>query len=391
MTTTFDYTEWETGVRERSLELQEVGKQILAGFYHAESKGRIEGDNATNIINSMLALGFMTAISTQSTQFNVQQTLIADCQRTVDGTKDGDAVDLTNTSTCLQCKALLREYVEDRAKLEQEAGGDGIPPTTEAFRAVQTRLLGPVKSEAGATLDDQFELTQGMCRYVCYQCVVEDTSQDVYVQIDSEADVTTVTFRNHYQEGLKEAASYQLAKYKNQVSELGYDIRENTDNLESLSLSVANVLSSITSVDTFNFMRTSALVMQNMRLGSERSTSMISSNIRQTVNLKMMSVASSQLYSESFLRTLLDVDDVSQAFQLEDTFTETLERFVSVISDLQGLLRTSIGKIMVSVIALLGAVLVMMVLFFFVRPVTKTLPGSRGSAFDASMASNPDV
>lgn len=346
-------------------ELRDAGQTLIEGLLYLENAGRLPGDNATNIFNSVVAVGFMTAASTQTTRFNVRQSIIADCR--------DDIPDLTQNVNCKLCREVVSEFVNSRASLEQNA------KSRNSDYVIQTPTTETVSTLRGRNND-----LDGVCRYMCYQCVFENLNQDMYVQIDSSVDVSTTTFRNHYNAGLKMAARKQIQRYQNQIDEIGYSIRNSVDNLEALSLSFANIISSVSSVEILNFFKTSALALQQLQLGSPTSTSLVVSHVRQSVNLSMMSSLTSQVFNRTSLVSMTNFSTDNNVIKLEEDFASTLRSFTGLISSLESVLKTSIGKIMIAILALLGAVVVMVVMFLFVRPVVKSKSSTFSTPTDDS-------
>lgn len=347
-----------------------AGADTIARLYALEGNGQLDASTANGIISNVVSYGYTIATLTCQQAFVNAQTLEIDCNDPV----IGDLV--KNNPNCVKCKALAAQVAADRQKLEDDAAQ--INPN------YQKQQVDPDIAESYfGVLQDH---SDGICKYVCFQCIVENLSQNIQMQLVADCDINTKTFISAFTSGMSVQAEVELTQHQQALRSTGLDI-QNQDDIKSLSIEMANTIRDMTTVKMLNALKQYALNVQNMKISPD-STSVMVQNATQGITTSMFASIVSKTYSNTSIQNSIDYQQKAQTIQIETSFTDLINSLQTTVQTIESLLIQTVGRILITLLALLLVVLFAFSALMFFRP--SFLFGSTLDNQDGDETSKPD-
>lgn len=337
---------------------QTAGADVLARLYALESNGQLNGTTANSIITNIVAYGYTTATLTCQQSFVSQQSQSVNCNNGAIG-----ALVQANPN-CTACKTAALALYQDRLLLEQQAVAKNPGYTAQTL---DPGILSSYFGLSGDTTPGQEAIGwDGACMYVCEQCVTQNITQDLQMQITAECDFTTDEFSTAFVSGMTLQAQSALSQNVAALQSTGLDI-QNNEGVTALAINIATTLQQMTQIAQVNGLKQSALNMQSMTIDPS-STSVVVQNVQQSISVSMLASLISRAYTDNSIQNSIDYQSKAQYIQLETTFTSLIDSLQATVSTMQGLLTNIIGQIMVSVVVLLFVIAMIFGALFFFRP-----------------------
>lgn len=326
-----------------------AGADTLARLYALEGNGQLDASTAGGIIANVVAYGYTTATLTCQQAFVDQQIFNLQCQNAA-------GVLVGSNPNCVQCKRLAAQVAADRQALEREA--QALNPTY-----VPQVVNGALAASYFGVLGDHAD---GICKYVCEQCVFEDLSQNIQMQMVAACDTDNRTFITAFTQGMSVQAEVALTQHQEALKTTGLEI-QNQDDLKSLSVEMANTLYQMTTVKMLTALKQSAFNVQQMTVNSN-STSVMVQNGSQGITTSMFASIVSRAYNNTSVQNSINYQDKAETIQVETNFTDLVNSLQTTVDTIETLLVNTVGKVMITLLAMLMIVLFIFASLFFFQP-----------------------
>jgi hypothetical protein len=326
------------------------GATTLARLYALESQGQLSGSTTGGIVANIVSYGYIMANVQCKEAYVAEQVIDFACNNEL-----GPIVEFQNPS-CDACKALAKQVADGRTQLEQDA--HRLNPS------YQIQVPDPVfVADYYGVLPNN---SDGICRYVCLQCIIEDFEQDIQMKIVEDCAVDTPEFINAWSSGMSTQAVAELSNQQNALQSTGLQLK-NKDNLSSLAIQVSDTIRQMTKVSMLNSLNANALLIQNTTI-SEGSTSVVLSNVTQSISLSMFASLVSQNYTDMNVQASIDMQAQQETIKIETSFADLIKQMENSVKTMDSLLVSMVGKIMITLVAILMLVLMVFASFFFFKP-----------------------
>lgn len=327
------------------------GADTMARFYALEENGQLSGSTAGGIFSSVIAYGYLIANVQCKQAFVADQTVELDCNNSVLGN-----IVRNENPNCDRCKALAAQVAQDRTLLEQQAHQRNPAYTEQKVSAhIEAQYYGEFRDNA-----------DGICKYVCLQCVANAVNQNLQMRLVEECATDTTEFVNAWVSGMSSQAEQEITKHQEALKSTGVQIR-NQDDIKSLSISMANTIREMTQVEMLNALKQNALIVQETKIEPE-STSVVIQNVSQSVALSMFQSIVSKTYTDTRIKAAIDIKDKEQVIKIETSFFDLITSLEQSVKSVEKLVTTIIGQVMITLGALLIIVLLIFAAIFFFRP-----------------------
>lgn len=327
-----------------------TGANILSSLYLLESNGSLGNQSANQIISTVVAAGFVQAFRQCPAALAVEQKLSLSCP-------DSNLFSQTvtkKTSNCQRCLLSVKEILSQRDILDRsahEANPNYIVPTP----SVQ------LKAKINGVLPSQFD---GACRYVCQQCLVESLNQSVSAHMTTECEVGDQAFRTAFTSGMANQAYESLLGNANSLSDI-YQAKTDKD-IAGLSIQVANTISQMTSVKSLNQLKSFALALQSTTI-EPGSTSVVLTNINQTIDIQVFASMVSTLYTDARIQNAIKYQQQLSYIKLQQDFNSLVASLETQVIQIQGLLESTIGKLIIALGAVVITGVIVLIMWAFLK------------------------
>jgi len=347
-----------------SLSPQDGAVNVVA-FYEMSRNGLAPGTTGAGLVADMVAYGFVTAQTTCQTGFLADQTLSVECR------DDGTGALVRGSTACQTCLSEVAAWQAEREALEVKAHQRNPDYHMQSWsRASRLAVEGEV-GEKYAT---------GACRYVCNQCVAEDITQNFQMKVDASCQADqTPNFVRAFTQGVQLKAHELVQRHQqgyHQVTGGPPPNLSNDDYNSQVSQSIAAQLTQSFNVKMLNQLVTQAVQLQTISVSPE-STSLVLARVEQHVSATVISKAvlnlmnTAQAFGKDGNQTFdtsLDYQSQISKLKLNKKVNDLLKDLTATVKNLQDLLRSTIGQIFASLLALLLlAVLACSLLIYFRR------------------------
>ncbi len=311
------------------------GATVLAALYNLSDHGQLDTSSANGIIASIVSYGFLTATTSCKQSFILNQNLSINCDNTV----LGDAV--ANNPNCVACKAIMASLAQARNQLETDA------------HAANPNYTPQVPSQAildiyNGTLPNH---NDGACQYVCLQCIAKDINQTEQMTIDASCNTNTQSYISAFTNGMSYQAQVELGAQQNALKSVGYNI-QNEDDVKKLSIQLADSITQMTKTESINALQQQALNIQQTII-DPGSTSVVLQHVNQTISLDMFASLASVTYSDARMKDAINFELTKKEIDIETSFTSLLQSLSTTVTEMNQLLLSIIGKILITILALL--------------------------------------
>jgi hypothetical protein len=326
------------------------GSNLMARLYNLSDHGQLSGSTANTMISNVVAYGYAVATTTCRQSFLADQKLSINCNNAV----IGDLV--SKNSNCTLCKTMVAEAISKRNALESEAHSQNTNYTEQtASESVLENVNGLMPNQ-----------NDGACKYVCLQCVVDNVDQNIQMRIVDECATNTTEFIDAFTTGMSYQAEAELTKHQNALKNSGYDIRNSSD-VSNLSIQMATTIKEMTKVSTLSELQSTAILVQETTI-DPNSTSVVINNLSQRISVDMFATLVSKIYNDTSVQDAIDYKSKLQEVEIETQFNNLIDRVSSSVNTLDKLLIDIVGKIIITVIALLLTALVILAAFIKFHP-----------------------
>ncbi len=327
-----------------------AGADVIARLFALENNGQLDSSTSNGIIANVVAYGYTVATLTCQQAFVNQEVLDVQCTNEDLGRK------VRTNPNCIKCMQLAAEVAADRKKLEDDA--HAINPNYK-----QQVVLSPVEQAYFGLEQDH---SDGICKYVCFQCIIENLSQNIQMQLVESCDTNTQTFISAFVQGMSVQAAVELSQHVSALQSTGLAIQKQED-ITSLAFEMASTIRQMTTVKMISAMKMNAFNLQNMTIEKD-STSVMVQNGTQGITTSMFASIVSRAYNNTAVQTSIDFQSKQQEIQIETTFTDLVNSLQTTVDTIETLMINTIGKIMVTLIALLLVLLFIFAALFFFKP-----------------------
>lgn len=325
------------------------GADTIARLYALEGNGQLDASTAGGIIANVVAYGYTIATLTCQQAFVNQQLFDLECNNSA-----GELV--PKNPNCVACKKLAALVAADREKLEEDAHKRNPNYTPQ-------KVNPQIAESYFGVLGDH---SDGICKYVCEQCVFENLSQNIQMQLLAECDETTKTFTSAFVQGMSVQAEVSLTQHQQALKTTGLEI-QNQEDIKSLSIEMANTIYQMTTVKMLTGLKQSAFNVQEMRV-SKDSTSVMVQNGAQGITTSMFASIVSRVYTNTSVQDSINYQDKAETIQIETSFTDLVNSLQSTVTTIETLLINTIGKIMITLLAMIMIILFVFAAMFFFKP-----------------------
>lgn len=327
------------------------GALTLSRLYLLEENGQLDTSTTNGIVANIISYGYTTASVQCKQSFVNQQTQEIDCNNKI----IGDIV-RTQNPNCDECKALAKQVADSRDALELEA--HKLNPS------YVPQIVDPeIKLAYFGLLPDG---SDGICKYTCLQCVAENVSQNIQMKITADCAVDTEEFINAFVSGMSLQAENELTKHQAALQSTGVAI-QSQDDIKTLSIQIADTIRQMTLVKQLNGLNQDALNIQQIKV-NPGSTSVAIQNAQQAISLSMFASLVSKTYSDTNIKNSISFDTNKKVVQVETSFTDLVNSLQTTVETMEALLINTIGKIMITLVALLLIIMMVFAAFFYFKP-----------------------
>lgn len=326
------------------------GAQIIAALYSLDKHGQLSTDTPNSVISSIVSYGYSTATTTCKQSFLADEEISINCDNAV----IGDLV--ANNSNCTLCKSMVNTAIANREALEQEAKTKNGKYTVQNVSAdVALEVEGNL-----ATGND------GACKYVCMQCIVDNVNQDIQMNIVDECATNTTEFLDAFTTGMSYQAEVELTKHTSALKTTGYEIANKSD-VKDMSIQIANTIKEMTKITTLSELHSSAVLIQQTTI-DPGSTSIVINNLSQRISIDMFATLVSKIYSDESVQNAIDYKTKQELITVETNFKDLIDTVSTTVDTLDKLLTDLVGKLIITVIALLLIALIIVAAFLKFHP-----------------------
>ncbi len=333
------------------------GSAVLATLFHLDRIGSLDSGTAKGVVSNITAFGFVTAMSSCSQGFVVDQRINLTCDDPV------KAELVAKGRNCTLCKQIVEHAENLRTQLEADAGAlnPGFIPSSGDPRAVKF-----VHGSEALRGDD------GACQYVCMQCVARNINQNVNLVVSSQCDTSSKSFSSAFVSGMTTQARVEIAKHQNALRSTGLKV-DTTAEIDNVAIHVANSISQMTSSSLLSTLHQQALLLQSTRI-DPGSTSVVIQNVDQSVSVSMIATLTSSLYNEDVIRRAINFDEKVQLIKVKTDFNDLIKGLGGTVNTLSDLLSSLTGKIVITLVGILATILIVVAAYFFAQKKSLSSP-----------------
>ena len=308
-----------------------AGADVIARLYSLEGNGQLDSSTTNGIISNIVSYGYTVATVECDQAFVNEQTQTIDCSGTTD---------VPSNKNCLACIRMANEVAASRTKLDKDA--HALNPD------YKIPTLDPTLSSAyfGAVSP-----ADGICAYVCEQCVFASTNQSIQMKIVADCSVETDEFRTSFTSGMSLQAETEITQHQSGLAATGVQIKTK-DDIKNLSIQMANTIQQMTSVDQLNTLKQNATNIQSMTV-QPGSTSVVLQNASQTVSASMFSSLVSRVYNDAAVKDSIDFEEKQKTIKVETQFSDFIKSLSTTVDTMDKLLTHTLGKMIVTIVAIL--------------------------------------
>ena len=326
------------------------GSNLIARLYSIQDNGGLPNNTVQGIVTNIISTGFQKATTTCEQSFLASQGISINC----DNTSIGSLV--SNNRNCEYCLANVATVEKDRELLEQQAFT--LNPSY-VVQSASDEIVNTIKGRDGTYVN-------GICKYVCQQCVVENVDQKLVLQVTNECLVTTDQFISTFSNAMTNEASTYISEYREVLNTTGTQIETDLD-VDTLSVSMSNTLKSMVSLTTLQSLQSAAIAIQEMNISSG-STSIAVDNLSQSMSVTQLNSLTSAIFTDARIRNSIDYDIQKEQIKIQTDFNNLVRALKTSVDNLQDILNTSLGKLIMIVAGILLTSVVVLVFVFILKP-----------------------
>ncbi len=328
------------------------GGLLMSAMYAAQDNGQWDGSSVNSVIASVVSVGFLQSTLTCKQSFIAQQSTQIGCASAT----LGDAV--ATNANCVACKAVIASLEALQTALQNDAHANNSNYTPQT---PDPALVAALQGNEGA------------CRFVCLQCVAEDVNQNLQMTVDASCQTNTQSFLSAFSSGMSQAAESQLTIHQDALKKMGYQIQSQND-IKTLAIQMSDAITQMTTTNAINSLQQQALNIQRTIIEPD-STSIVLQHINQSITVNMFASLASSVYNDARMKDAIDFKQNQQLITVEESFTSLINSLSSTVHTMDQLMVSLVGKILITVLALLLTGLLIFAAFiqFSQRPIDQLL------------------
>ena len=245
-----------------------------------------------------------------------------------------------DNQSCIQCQAIRDLAFTTREAIEAEA--------VKLSKGKYTRqhLTGEVKARWEST--DAFV---DPCRYVCYNCILENNDQVAYLQLDSSASWTD-EFKNAFERQLRNTVTVEVIEKQKDLEKAKKHFDPGEVSTHIIMMMTERFWETQV-IQVFNLVVT----FQEIRIANNSNSVVASRNVQKFSGRAILQFVASITADVAFYDQA-EVDQTVQDYEKFDTFGDLQDDLKHVVSSLGDLWKNVWGKIIVIMISVLMIVIV---------------------------------
>jgi hypothetical protein len=328
----------------------EGGAEQLAAMLYLQQKGRSVYANANNVFNDIVGFGFVGVHNECDSAEIVTQDIDETCANTTIGQE------VRNSTNCALCRQQVKKVLDGRQELEELAKSKNPSYKIQtADKTFVTRLEGTSPTANEVDVDS-------VCRYMCFQCAIDDFSQVTAVKLETKCQ-SFDNFRTSFPTTAFDRAKYHVNQNKASLQDLGYKLTTDAD-LNQFALNLVTTIKNMTSEETYNTMFNQALLVQQMVI-EPTSTSVVIANAQQSITDSQLASIASKVYSDSEFKQSIGYAEKEQNFENTVRLSNIVAKAEKGVSTVRSTLDTAVGKILLSVLlALFAGIMVVGIIWY---------------------------
>ena len=325
------------------------GALVIAALYNLGDHGQLDSSSASGIISNIVSYGFTVATIQCTQSFFVDQEITVECDNPI----IGEAV--SNNSNCVRCKEIVQTIIDNRAKLDEDA-------MKQNPKYIPTEPLQTAVNVVNGHLENH---NDGVCQYVCMQCIAQNVKQNTRMTVEADCDTVAQSYITAFTTGMSYQAEFELTKHQNALKNAGFAITKQ-DDLTSLAVQLSDTIIQMTLNKSLNSLNQNALSIQRTRI-SPGSTSVVLQNIEQSMSISMFTSLASATYNDTVMKNAVNYNVLVKQIEIETNFNDLIKDLDATVHTMDDLLISLVGKVLITIIALLATALVIFAGFFYFR------------------------
>ena len=304
-------------------ELQET----VAAFDYLFQQGRVPR-SGQGLVNSVTARAFFQAMTVCPTAGFAQSVFFANCDPPVIGGRT-----FRENAACVLCQQQKTELLAQREAFEQ------FTKSQNPDYQVQT-WSSPEAQQRWETT----EPAEDSCRFVCSSCVVEDTNQDVQLNITSSC--LDAAFLTNLSNSINVQMQAVFRRFQGELGAIGVDV----DQPEAYAQNVTQQLGVILDLDLLNSFQNSVVLFQQTLI-EPGTNSIYTSKTSQGFNISSsLHAVQNSRFSASIVSQVQLVEAFEQ-FETNETLSDLVAEASETASAFSSLWAEAGGKVLIIVTA----------------------------------------
>lgn len=321
---------------------------LLSRFYDMQTTGNLGQNNTANgVFANIVAYGFVFAHQKCSSSVVINQKISINCNENL-----GSIVE--NNRNCLACKRAVDEAIILRRKLEFDAVT--LNPNYKT-KIINETLLTKITGTKGVYDTQGYNnFNDGVCKYICKQCVLENIEQNIHANISVSCEQDTNSFSSAFLSGMATKAKAEVLKFSDGLNNYGNeDVKVNPFTKDSdstkLGIRIAAGLKEITTIRLLENIKATAFIMQGVTI-QEGSTSIMLDHVEQSVSFTLVAGIVSKFFRDDIIKGSINYSTSKQIAELERKNTNLLKRAKNTFETVESLIRTSLGQLLIIIIVI---------------------------------------
>jgi hypothetical protein len=328
----------------------DAGNHVMSAVYSMEKNGHAtSGTTAAGMIANIVTYGFFTGLTTCKQSFVNKQELDIDCTEQVEKVR--------KNVNCEKCIRMAKYAISSRKQLDEKAH-----KINSSYKIPVANSETLSKFVGNNTTDD--DIAAAGCRYMCFDCVVENFDQNMTMTMNATCNVTSKVFRTAMSSGMSAQAFFEMSKHQSELRKTGLKINS-VNHLKEFSTNLSANIEIITKDCILNSLRQDAINLQRMKISGN---SLVAQNFKQTITFLSFSKMVSQAYELNFVKNKINFQTNEKVLQERTTINDLFKDLNSTVDDLKDAFRNIIGYVLVILLSLLFTVIVTIAFVMYFKP-----------------------
>ena len=140
-----------------------------------------------------------------------------------------------------------------------------------------------------------------------------------------------------------------------------------------MSVQIANSIIQMTTNSSMDSLKQDALLIQSTKIGSG-STSVVLQNVEQSMSISMFASLASATYNDNVMKNSINYSVLVQQIEIETNFNDLVKDLDATVHTMDDLLLSLVGKMMITIIALLATALIIFGGMFYFKFISFSHP-----------------